>query len=69
MSEELKRGDKVSWNTSQGKTYGKIKKKVTRSKKVKGYTAKASKDKPEYLVVSDKTGNEAVHKAESLQTT
>lgn len=69
MTQQLKKGDEVTWNTSQGKTKGRVKKKVTRAKKVKGHTAKASKVNPEYLVVTDKTGKEAVHKAESLHKT
>ena len=66
MTKELKQGDKVSWNTSQGKTSGTVIKKVTRTAKVKSHTAKASKDNPQYKVESDKTGAEAIHKRESL---
>ena len=66
MTKEMKQGDKVSWNTSQGKTSGTVIKKVTRTTKVKSHTAKASKDNPQYKVVSDKTGAEAIHKRESL---
>ena len=62
MAKELKPGDRVQWNTPQGKTSGKVKKKLTSPKKIKGHVAKASKDNPEYLVKSEKSGKEAAHK-------
>lgn len=63
---QFSKGDSVEWNTSQGKTSGKIIKKVTKPVKVGSYTAKASKDNPEYEVETDKTHKVAVHKPESL---
>ena len=62
----LKRGDRVSWNTSQGVTTGKVTKKVTGTAKAGGHTAKASKAQPEYEVQSEKSGKKAIHKAEAL---
>lgn len=62
-----KKDDKVSWTTAQGETHGTVEKIVTSPTKIKGYTAKASKEHPEVLVKSDKTGKEAVHKPESLK--
>ncbi len=67
MAKDLKQGDKVKWNTSQGETTGKVKKKVTSETKVAGHTAKASKDDPQYVVESEKSGNEAVHKPDALK--
>jgi hypothetical protein len=67
MARTFKAGDKVSWNTSQGKTHGKVKRKLTSDTHVKGQKITASKDDPRYLVVSDKTGEEAAHKAEALE--
>ena len=67
MSEDLHRGDHVEWNTSQGKTTGRVEKKLTSPTKIKGHEVKASKDDPEYLVKSDKTGAEAAHKPEALK--
>ena len=66
MAKALKPGDAVSWNTSQGETHGVVEKKVTKPTRVKSYVAKASPDHPEYLVKSDKSGKEAVHKASGL---
>ena len=64
---ELKKGDEVEWNTSQGKTTGKVVKKVTNTTKVGNYTAKASKTNPEYEVETTKSHKTAIHKAESLK--
>ena len=65
--QNLSQGDKVEWNTSQGKTSGKVKKRVTSQTKIKGHEVKASKDNPQYIVESDKTGAEAAHKPDSLK--
>lgn len=62
-----KKGEKVSWGTSQGKTEGTVEKIVTSATKVKGHVAKATKDHPEVLVKSSKTGKQAVHRPEELK--
>jgi Hypervirulence associated proteins TUDOR domain len=67
MARTFEAGETVSWNTSQGKTHGKVKRKLTEDTQVKGQKISASKDDPRYLVVSDKTGEEAAHKAEALE--
>ena len=67
MSEDLRKGDAVEWNTSQGTTTGKVEKKLTAPTKIKGHEVKASEDNPEYLVKSDKTGAEAAHKPTALK--
>lgn len=64
---ELKKGDEVAWGTSQGETHGKVEKKLTSETKIEGFDAKASKEDPEYLVKSDKSGKEAAHKPEELK--
>ncbi len=66
MAKELKKGDKVEWNTSRGKTTGKVVKKQTTPTQIKGHKVSASKDNPEYIVESDKTAR-AAHKPESLK--
>lgn len=63
----LEQGDKVEWETSQGKTKGTVKRKVSKPMKIKGHTVKASKDNPQLLVESDKTGKQAAHKAKALK--
>ncbi len=62
----LKRGDKVEWSTSQGRTSGTVTKKITGTAEVKGHTAKASADEPQFEVRSDKSGAHAIHKPEAL---
>ena len=64
---DLKNGDKVEWNSSQGKINGTVEKKLTAPMKIKSHEVKASKENPEFLVKSDKTGAEAAHKAEALK--
>ena len=64
--EEFEPGDKVEWNTPQGKTRGTIKKKLTSRTEVGGQTIAASDEDPRYLVESEKSGKEAAHKPESL---
>jgi len=67
MSDAIKAGDKVAWKSSQGTVSGKVKKKLTSPTDIKGHHVAASKDNPEYLVVSDKTGAEAAHKGTALK--
>jgi len=67
MADEFKPGDQVEWNTSQGKTKGKVAKKLTKPTKIKDHAVEASKDNPEYLVKSDKSGQEAAHKPAALK--
>lgn len=64
---KLSKGDLVEWNTSQGKTKGKVVKKVTKPLKIGNYTAKASEANPEYEVETIKSRKTAVHKPESLK--
>ncbi|MFO0863979.1 MAG: DUF2945 domain-containing protein [Gemmataceae bacterium] len=65
----LKVGDSVEWNTSQGKTKGKITKKVTKLAKAGGHRAKASKAKPQFEVTSAKSGKKAIHQPTGLKKT
>lgn len=67
MVDKLKKGDKVEWETSQGKTSGTVKKKLTKPTDIKGHHVAAFADNPEYLVESEKSGKEAAHKPESLK--
>ena len=67
MAATPKQGDKVKWGTAQGETKGTVEKTVTSTTKVKGHVAKASKEKPQVLVKSDKSGKKAVHKPEELK--
>lgn len=66
MTKSLKTGDKVTWDTSQGTTSGRVVEKITKPAKVKGHTANASPDAPQYKVKSDRTDALAIHKPDSL---
>jgi len=67
MSDNLKKGDKVTWETSQGKTEGKVVKKQTADTTIKGHTVKASKSDPQFIVESEKSGKKAAHKPDALK--
>jgi hypothetical protein len=68
MSEEtFKKGDRVSWNSHGGTAEGEVEKKITSETEAAGRTVKASKDEPQYLVKSEKSGGEAVHKPGALK--
>lgn len=67
MAPAMKKGDKVKWTSAQGEIEGTVEKTVTSTTKIKGHTAKATKEKPEILVKSDKTGKQAVHKPDELK--
>ena len=66
---DLKKGDHVEWETSQGKTEGTVEKKLTSPMDIKGHHVAASKDNPEYLVETDKSKKEAAHKPDDLKKT
>lgn len=63
---DLKKGDKVEWDSSGGHSVGKVVKKITTPTTIKGHKVAASKDNPEYIVKSDK-GGEAAHKPGALK--
>lgn len=67
MTKSFSKGDKVTWNTSQGETTGKVVKKQVSPTKIKGHDVKASKSNPEYIVESEKSGKRAAHKPSQLQ--
>jgi hypothetical protein len=67
MSDGLKKGNRVEWNTSQGKTRGVVEKRLTHETRIKGHKVAASPDNPEYLVKSESTGAEAAHKPGALK--
>ncbi len=62
----FKVGDHVRWNSEAGRVSGTIKKKITSAISFKGYTVRASKEEPQYLIESDKTDHLAMHKGSAL---
>ena len=67
MSDDLKKGDEVTWKSHGGTAEGKVQKEITSETEAGGRKVKASKDEPQYLVKSDKSGGEAVHKPGALK--
>jgi hypothetical protein len=64
--EDLHKGDKVSWKTHGTTTEGTVQEKITSETEAAGRKVKADEDHPQYLVESDKSGRDAVHKPEAL---
>jgi hypothetical protein len=67
--DELDEGDQVSWKSHGGTAEGKVEEKITEDTTKAGRTVRASEDDPQYLVRSDKSGREAVHKPSALKKT
>ena len=72
MAKELKKGDRVRWNTPQGKTSGAVVEKVTGTRRVanegqQGTEVKGSPDEPRYVVESEATGKRAAHRPDALE--
>ena len=67
MAKDLKPGDKVGWDSSGGHSTGKVVKKQTTPTQIKGHKVAASKDDPQFIVRSEKSGKTAAHKASALK--
>lgn len=67
MAESIHVGDRVSWNTSQGRTRGRVVERRTADFQHDGQKFTASEDEPAYLVESEKTGARAAHKGTALR--
>ncbi|MBC7625534.1 MAG: DUF2945 domain-containing protein [Aeromicrobium sp.] len=65
-TKDFKTGDKVSWNSTQGKVTGTVKKKLTAPINIKTHHVAASPDNPQLLVESAKSGKLAAHKPTAL---
>lgn len=66
MTDELSKGDKVTWKSHGGEAEGVVEKKITSDTEAAKRTVRASEDDPQYLVKSEKSGGEAVHKPGAL---
>ena len=65
--DKICKGDHVSWKSHGGTAEGTVEKKITEDTEAAGRTVRASKDDPQYLVKSEKSGGEAVHKPGALK--
>jgi hypothetical protein len=66
VSDDLDKGDHVTWKSHGQEVEGTVKRKITSETEAAGRTVKASKDEPQYEVESEKSGNTAVHKPSAL---
>jgi Hypervirulence associated proteins TUDOR domain len=67
VAEDLRKGDQVHWNSHGGEAVGEVEEKITKDTEAAGRKVRASQDDPQYLVKSDKSGGEAVHKPDALK--
>ena len=67
MGDDFRKGDKVEWDSHGGTAVGEVVRKITEDTEAGGRTVRASKDEPQYLVRSEKSGGEAVHKPTALR--
>ena len=66
-TEDFKPGDKVSWNSAQGKVTGKVKKKLIAPMEIKTHHVAASPENSQLLVESAGAGKVAAHKPAALK--
>lgn len=62
----FRKGDDVAWSSHGNTVEGTVEEEITEDTKAGGRQVRASDDDPQYLVKSDTTGKEAVHKPEAL---
>jgi hypothetical protein len=67
MAQEFRVGDKVRWRSHGGHAEGEVLQKITADTEAGGRTVRASSDEPQYLVRSNKSGGQAVHKPDALE--
>lgn len=61
-------GDRVSWQTSQGRTSGRVVEKKTKDFEFDGQHFTASTDDPAFVVESKQTGARAAHRGRALHS-
>lgn len=67
MTQDFKQGDRVSWKSHGATAEGEVVRRITEDGHIAGRQVRASKDEPQYLVRSDQSGGEAVHKPSALR--
>ena len=67
MSKQLRKSDKVTWQSHGATVTGTVEEKLTSDTEAAGRTVRASKDEPQYRVRSDNSGGDAVHKPDALR--
>jgi hypothetical protein len=66
MSDDLHKGDHVTWNSHGSTAEGTVRRKITEDTEAAGRKVRASAEDPQYEVTSDKSGRSAVHKPGAL---
>ena len=66
MADDFAKGDHVTWKSHGGEAEGHVERVITSDTEAAGRTVRASKDDPQYEVVSEKSGGHAVHKPSAL---
>lgn len=62
----IKVGDRVSWDSPQGRTQGTVVERKTKDFQPDNRQWKASEDEPKLVVESEKTGAKAAHEPSAL---
>lgn len=63
---DLKKGDKVEWQSHGGTAHGTVEKKQTSDTKIKSHQVRASEEDPQLIVKTEK-GAKAAHKPDALK--
>lgn len=64
---EFQKGNDVTWQSHGHTLEGTVEKEITSDTEAAGRTVRASKEEPQYLVESDRSGRAAVHKPGALK--
>ena len=63
---DISPGDKVEWKSHGSTAEGEVTDEITEETETAGRKVTASENAPQYRVVSEKSGGDAVHKPEAL---
>jgi hypothetical protein len=66
MAKTFKKGDRVRWDAGNQSSEGTVEEVITSDTEAGGRTVRASKEEPQYLVRSEKSGRTAVHKPDAI---
>ncbi|MEV5002489.1 DUF2945 domain-containing protein [Nocardioides sp. LML1-1-1.1] len=64
---DFRKGDRVSWHSHGSTAHGEVLRKITEDTHLAGRDVRASEEEPQYLVRSEKSGGEAVHRPSALR--
>ncbi|MDI5978826.1 hypervirulence associated TUDOR domain-containing protein [Amycolatopsis magusensis] len=66
MTKKFSKGDRVKWDAGNQSSVGTIEDVITSDTHAGGREVKASKESPQYLVRSEKSGKTAVHHPDKI---